>query len=57
MVSFFEPENVDAMAEAILKMYRDGSRGKSQAEKAKDFLEKYGWEKQSGDFIYFYLGV
>ena len=57
MVSFFEPENVDAMAEAIFKVYQNGSRGKSQADKAKEFLEQYGWEKQSLDFINFYLGV
>jgi len=57
MVSFFEPENVDGMAEAIFKVYQNGSRGKSQADKAKEFLEQYGWEKQSLDFINFYLGV
>lgn len=57
MVSFFEPENVDAMSEAIFKIYQNGSRGKSQSEKAKGFLDQYGWEKQSQDFINFYLGV
>jgi glycosyltransferase involved in cell wall biosynthesis len=57
MVSFFEPENVDAIVEAILKIYKNGSRGKSQSENAKKFLEQYGWEKQSLDFINFYLEI
>jgi glycosyltransferase involved in cell wall biosynthesis len=57
MVSLFEPENVDAMAEAILRMYRDDLGRKLQSEMAKAFLQEYGWEKQSQDFINYYLGV
>jgi glycosyltransferase involved in cell wall biosynthesis len=57
MVSFFAPGNIDEMAQAIFKIYLDETRGKSQNENAKGFLEKYGWEKQSVDFINFYLGI
>ncbi len=57
MVSFFEPENIDEMAEAVMKIYQDASRRKSQKEKAEEFLKRYGWEKQSVDFIDFYLKV
>ncbi len=57
MLSYYEPENTKAMAEAILEIYQDASRRKSQVEKAKGFLKRYGWEKQSVDFINFYLGM
>ena len=57
MVSFFEPDNIDTMAETILKLYQDSSRRKSQGEKAKAFIKQYGWEKQALDFLNFYVGV
>lgn len=57
MVSYYEPENTEAMAEAIFEIHRDESRRKSQVEEAKGFLKRYGWEKQSVDFINFYSGV
>ena len=57
MVTYFEPEDVASMQQAILKMYGDKKGRQRQAEKAREFLEKFGWEKQSQDFINFYLGV
>jgi glycosyltransferase involved in cell wall biosynthesis len=57
MVSFFEPDNIDAMADAILKIYQDTSHGELQAERAKEFIKQYGWEKQSLEFIGFYKGL
>ena len=54
MVCYFEPENVDSMASAILKLYKDKSLRKSQAERAKAFLDKYGWEKHQKDLINLY---
>jgi glycosyltransferase involved in cell wall biosynthesis len=46
MVSYFEPENLDEMVEAILRLYRDQSRRERQATKAKRFLEEHRWENQ-----------
>jgi len=54
MVSFFDPEDVASLADAILKIYKDKSLRIRQAEKAKIFLEKYGWEKHHKDLIKFY---
>lgn len=54
MVSFFEPENVESMANAILALYRNEKLRKVQAGKAKSFLEIYGWQKQKQDLIDFY---
>ncbi len=45
MVSYFMPDNVNSMADAIVKMYKDPIRSEQQAMNAKMFLEEYGWEK------------
>lgn len=54
MVCYFEPEDVDSMASAILKLYNDRSMRETQAEKAKAFLDQYGWEKHQMDLIGLY---
>ena len=38
MVSYFEPENIDSMADTVLVMYRDEKRRKKQTKKAMFFL-------------------
>jgi len=57
MVCYFEPENVDSMASAILKLYKDKSIRKMQAEKAKTFLDQYGWKKHQMELINFYREI
>jgi glycosyltransferase involved in cell wall biosynthesis len=54
MVSFFEPEDIDSMAVAILALYRDPERRHDQARQAKAFLERYGWEGHKQDLIRMY---
>jgi glycosyltransferase involved in cell wall biosynthesis len=54
MVSYYEPENVDSMAGAVLRLYKDRSMRKKQAEKAKAFLDQYGWEKHRMGLINLY---
>ena len=57
MVEFYEPENIDAMSEAILKLYRDKDLREKQANKAKRFLDIYGWEKHQNDLINLYREI
>lgn len=57
MVSFYDPENVEAMADAIMQLYLHKDLRESQVESARGFLDEYGWEKQSVEFINFYLGI
>ena len=57
MISFYDPENIESMAKAILEIYKNDERKKIQQVKAKEFLEIYGWETQSIDFLNFYLGL
>jgi glycosyltransferase involved in cell wall biosynthesis len=54
MVGYFEPESVDSLAERILALYRDPSRRRNQAEKARAFLERYGWEKHQFELLNLY---
>lgn len=43
-VSFFEPENVDSMVAATLRLYKDRSHRERQVRNAKSFLDKHGWD-------------
>jgi len=54
MVSYFEPENIDSMADTVLVMYRDEKRRKKQTKKAMFFLDKYGWEEHHKDLLKLY---
>ncbi len=54
MVRYFEPEDVDSLAEAILDLYHNESKRTNQAKAAKGFIEKYGWEKQQMGLINLY---
>lgn len=47
MVSYFEPESVDSLIEALVNLYRDSDRRQRQAQNARQFLEKYDWETQT----------
>ena len=47
MVTFFEPENVDSIAEAIISLYRDKARRERQAQNARSFLARCSWENNS----------
>jgi glycosyltransferase involved in cell wall biosynthesis len=47
MATFFEPENVDSIAAAIVTLYKNELRRKEQIEKAKSFLIRCSWENSS----------
>jgi glycosyltransferase involved in cell wall biosynthesis len=54
MVTFFEPDNVDALASAIVTLYRQRTRAAEQVQRANKFLGRYGWERQQYDLINLY---
>jgi glycosyltransferase involved in cell wall biosynthesis len=54
MVSYFEPENVDSLTSAILKLYQDELKRKNQIQMARKFLDRYGWENHQMDLIKLY---
>lgn len=57
MVSYFEPENVDSLANAILGLYNDESKRKRQVQMAKSFIKKYGWQNHQNDLINLYKSL
>jgi len=54
MVFFFEPDDVDSMAEAILQASLSAEGRLSRAREARRFLEKNGWESHKSDFLRMY---
>jgi glycosyltransferase involved in cell wall biosynthesis len=54
MVSFFEAGNVGSMAQVILGLYKDPVRRQKQAQNARAFLDRYGWENHQHDLIAMY---
>jgi glycosyltransferase involved in cell wall biosynthesis len=57
MVGFFEPESVESLAGRILSLYKDASQREKQVEKARVFLERYGWEKHQVDLLKLYREI
>ncbi len=54
MISFFKPDDVDSLADAIILLAQDETRKGNQAENARTFLQKFGWEEHKKDFIAMY---
>jgi len=54
MVSFYEPESVQSLADAICRLSIDADARYSQAVAASRFLDEYGWERQGGQLVGLY---
>ena len=54
MVTYFEPENVESMANAVLELYRNINKREKQVINARKFIDKYGWEKHQMNLIRLY---
>ena len=60
MVTYYEPENVESLAAAVLDLIRNADRRRAQAEAAALFLRDVGWETRGGELVTFYqdlLGI
>ena len=53
-VFYFEPEDVQSLAGAILSAYQDGDGRKQKAENASRFFDKYSWDTQKQDLFNLY---
>ncbi|MDD5194863.1 MAG: glycosyltransferase family 4 protein [Candidatus Omnitrophica bacterium] len=51
MVCHFEPEDIDSLGAHISDLCKNENKRKAQVEKAKIFLNKYGWDKYGADFV------
>ena len=54
MVSYFEPEDSDALAASILALYQNKGKRARQARAARTFLDQFGWEIHQRDFLDLY---
>ena len=54
MVSYFEPEDSDALAVSILALYQNSEKRERQAHSARKFLDQFGWEIHQKDFLDLY---
>ena len=57
MVAYYEPENVQALADCLYRLYREPETRRRQAERASEFLAEYGWERQSTELVAFYQRI
>jgi glycosyltransferase involved in cell wall biosynthesis len=54
MVAYFEPGDVQSLVDAIYRLYSQRALGATQVEKARQFLARYGWERQGTELVTFY---
>jgi glycosyltransferase involved in cell wall biosynthesis len=54
MVSFYEPENVTSLSDAIYRMYSESAIRVTQAARASQFLGEFGWERQGTELVNLY---
>jgi glycosyltransferase involved in cell wall biosynthesis len=54
MVSYYEPEDVESLSDAVYRLYGAPDLRRRQAATAGGFLEDCGWERQGNDLVKFY---
>jgi glycosyltransferase involved in cell wall biosynthesis len=54
MVTYYEPESVESLANAVLRLRCDAVTRRGQASAAQQFLARYSWEQQGGQLIEMY---
>jgi glycosyltransferase involved in cell wall biosynthesis len=57
MVLFYEPENIDSLADAIYSLYMRPAVAQRQTLNARTFLTKYGWERQGPELVAMYRAL
>jgi len=54
MVSYYEPDNVDSMADAIYRLHCQPHLRREQPARARVFLRDHGWDRQGPELVAFY---
>ena len=54
MVAYYEPGDVQSLADGIERLYRQPAMRVTQAANARRFLRRYGWERQGAELVTFY---
>jgi glycosyltransferase involved in cell wall biosynthesis len=54
MVFYYEPEDVESLAECLYRLQCQPDLRQAQADRARAFLGTYGWERKSGELVALY---
>ena len=54
MVSYYDPENIESLADAIYRLHVDVERRRRQVIEARRFLAEYGWERHGAELVTLY---
>lgn len=54
MVTYYEPESVEALVDAVVRLEGDRERRERQTALARGFLTQYGWERQGKELVTMY---
>ena len=54
MITYYEPEDVESLAAAVLTLHADRQRRERQAALAGGFLSDYGWQRQGEELVSMY---
>jgi glycosyltransferase involved in cell wall biosynthesis len=54
MVCYFEAGNVESLAACLQRLQRQPDLRRAQAERARTFLDKYGWERKGAELVALY---
>ena len=57
MVGYYEPDDVASLADAIERLYRDPQRQSRQVDRADEFLQQHGWQRQGVDLVNMYQSL
>jgi glycosyltransferase involved in cell wall biosynthesis len=51
MVTYYEPDDVESLARAILRLYNRPDLRRGQSQRARAFIDRYGWDRHRAEFV------
>jgi glycosyltransferase involved in cell wall biosynthesis len=54
MVTYYEPDDVESLSDAIFRMHVDPEARRAQAARARQFLADHGWQRQGTELVTMY---
>jgi glycosyltransferase involved in cell wall biosynthesis len=54
MVTYYEPEDIESLTEAIVRLHTDTGLRRRQTAMARTFLARHGWERQGEELVAMY---
>lgn len=57
MVTYFEPDDVYSLVNAIISLHQNKHKKEEKARNARRFIDQFGWEKHQLDLVRLYAGL